>query len=293
MFIKDKLAAGHPLFSFEFFPPKTEKGEASLWSALEELVQLRPSHVSVTYGAGGSTRAKTVELTQRIQTELGIDAMAHLTCVGSTKEEIAEIIEDLRERGVTNVLALRGDPPKGSDRFVRTDGGFGYANELVSFLRDRFGDAVCIGAACYPEGHVESGSTYQDLTNLKAKVDAGVDFLVSQLFFDNRFYFDFVDRARAAGITCPIVPGLMPISNVDQVKRFTAMCGASIPEGLMEELERRADNPEAVQELGVAHATVQAIGLLQGGAPGIHFYTLNKSTATRAIVSAIRMHARV
>lgn len=293
MFIRDKLAAGHPLFSFEFFPPKTEKGEENLWGVLQEMVELRPAYVSVTYGAGGSTRAKTVELTHRIQQVLGLDAMAHLTCVGSTKQEIGEIMDDLRERGVTNVLALRGDPPKGQDRFVRTEGGFGYADELVEFLRDRYGDAMCIGAACYPEGHIEAGSPYQDLTNLKRKVDAGADFLVSQLFFDNRLYFDFVDRARAAGVDIPIIPGIMPIQNVEQIKRFTAMCGASIPPDLLEALERRADNPDRVQELGVVHATIQALGLIQGGAPGVHFYTLNKSTATRDIVSAIRMNARV
>lgn len=293
MFIKEKLAAGHPTFSFEFFPPKTEKGEQNLWSVLEELVDLRPSYVSVTYGAGGSTRAKTVDLTQRIQTDLGIDAMAHLTCVGATQTQIADVMDDLRERGVKNVLALRGDPPKGQERFERTEGGFGYADELIAFLRNRYGDAICIGAACYPEKHVECGSQYQDLANLKRKVDAGVDFLVSQLFFDNRVFFDFVDRARAAGIDVPIIPGLMPIQNVEQIKRFTAMCGASIPSDLLAELEKRSDAPERVQDLGVVHATIQALGLIQGGAPGVHFYTLNKSSATRDIVSTIRVNARV
>lgn len=281
------------MFSFEFFPPKTEEGERKLWEALEELVELKPSYVSVTYGAGGSTREKTVELTHRIQQELGIDAMAHLTCVGSTKEQIGEILDELRERGVMNVLALRGDPPKGQDRFTRTEGGFGYADELVAFLKDRYGDALCIGAACYPEGHVEAPSFYQDLSNLQKKVDAGVDFLVTQLFFDNRMYFDFVDRARARGIQVPIIPGIMPIQNVEQIKRFTAMCGATIPKDLLAALEKRADNPDRVQELGVVHATIQSLGLIQGGAPGVHFYTLNKSSATREILTAIRMQARV
>lgn len=293
MHIKEKLAGGHPLFSFEFFPPKTEKGEANLWTVLEELQELRPSYISVTYGAGGSTRAKTVELTHRIQQELGVDAMAHLTCVGSTKAEIAEILDELRERGVMNVLALRGDPPKGQERFTRTEGGFGYADELIAFLKERYGDAICIGGAAYPESHIEAPSHYQDLSNLKRKVDAGTDFLVTQLFFDNRLYFDFVDRARAAGIDIPIIPGIMPIQNVEQIKRFTAMCGASIPEDLLTRLERFADQPERVQEMGVVHATTQCLGLIQGGAPGVHFYTLNKSTATREILSAIRLNARV
>lgn len=293
MFIRDKLASGHPLFSFEFFPPKTDKGEDNLWKVLEELVELRPSYVSVTYGAGGSTRGKTIELTRRIQRTLRIDAVAHLTCVGSTQSEIAEVTDELREGGITNILALRGDPPKGEDRFTRTDGGFGYSNELVRFLKDRYGDNVCIGGACYPEMHLEAASPYEDLNNLKKKVEAGVDFLVTQLFFDNRLYFDFVDRARGAGIDVPIIPGIMPIQNFEQIKRFTAMCGASIPPELMKALEARADTPERVQELGVAHATIQALGLIQGGAPGIHFYTLNKSSATRDILGAIRVNARV
>ncbi len=291
MRIVDRLNSGHPAFSFEFFPPKTPAGDEKLWNVLTELKSLQPSFVSVTYGAGGTTRAKTVDLTTRIKSELGMEAMAHLTCVGATRGEITEVVQELGKGGVDNILCLRGDPPKGQTKFEATEGGFRYGNELVEHVRGT-GDS-CIGAACYPEGHVEASSKYEDLHHLKLKVDAGVDFLISQLFFDNRAYFDFVDRARAKGITVPIIPGIMPISNVDQVQRFTKMCGASIPEPLMEELERRRDQPDAVHELGVAHATIQCLGLLQGGAPGIHFYTLNKSTATREIVLALRMHARL
>ncbi len=293
MFIREKLSAGQPLFSFEFFPPKTPEGEASLWQALEELRDLEPAYVSVTYGAGGSTRAKTVELTHRVQQELSLDAMAHLTCVGSSRDEIAHIVDELREKGVRNVLALRGDPPRGTERFERPEGGFGFADELAAFLRGRYGDAICLGGAAYPEGHVEALSKEADLDHLKRKVDAGVDFLVTQLFFDNRHYFDFVDRAHAAGIDVPIIPGLMPIQNVEQIKRFTAMCGASLPKDLTSRLERLADTPERVRELGVVHATIQALGLIQGGAPGVHFYTLNKSPSTREILSAIRVNARL
>jgi methylenetetrahydrofolate reductase (NADPH) len=289
--IIDRLKSGFPVFSFEFFPPKTPDGEAKLWSVLEELRSLHPTFVSVTYGAGGSTRAKTVELTSRIKSELGIEAMAHLTCVGATRDEIKAVLEELRTHRIENVLALRGDPPKGVDKFVATAGGFSFANELTEFVRAH-GD-FCIGGACYPEGHLEAASKYQDLHTVKKKVDAGAEFLITQVFFDNRFYFDFVDRAHAVGIKVPIIPGIMPILNVEQIARMTKMCGASIPEPLMKELEKRKNEPDRVHELGVVHATIQALGLIQGGAPGIHFYTLNHSSATRDILTAMRMNARL
>ncbi len=291
MRIRERLGSGFPVFSFEFFPPKTPEGDAKLWEALQDLRSVQPTFVSVTWGAGGSTRARTVELTRRIKAELGIEAMAHLTCTGADQRELGEVLELLADAKVHNVLALRGDPPKGSDRFERPAGGFGFANELVEFVKKR--DAFCVGGACYPEGHVEASSRYEDLHNLKRKVDAGAEFLITQLFFDNRVYFDFVDRARAAGITVPIIPGLMPITNVEQIRRFTQMCGATIPAPLLEALEKRRDQPERVHELGVAHATIQALGLIQGGAPGVHFYTLNKSTASREIMTALRTSARL
>lgn len=291
MRIADRLNSGYPVFSFEFFPPKTEQGDEALWRTLQDLRSLQPSFVSVTYGAGGSTRAKTVELTRRIKAELGIEAMAHLTCVGATRDEITDVVAELSSGGIENILCLRGDPPKGMDKFEAVKGGFSFGTQLVEHVAG-MGD-YCVGAACYPEGHPESPTTREDLHHLIAKVNAGVDFLITQLFFDNRFYFDFVDRARAAGITVPIIPGIMPIGNYEQIKRFTKMCGASIPEPLLAELERRKDEPEAIHEFGIAHATIQCLGLLQGGAPGIHFYTLNKSTATREILTALRMHARL
>ena len=291
MRIIDRLKAGYPVFSFEFYPPKTEQGNENLWNAIRDLKSLQPSFISVTYGAGGSTRAKTRGLTSRIKAELGIEAMAHLTCVGSDRAEIKEIVEDLLAGGVENILCLRGDPPKGESAFEATEGGFSYGNELVAYANEL--NVPCVAAACYPEGHVDSPTLREDLHHLKRKVDAGADFLISQLFFDNRQYFDFVDRARAVGIDVPIVPGIMPIGNFEQIQRFTKMCGASIPEQLLEELEKRKEEPQAIHELGVAYATIQCLGLLQGGAPGIHFYTLNKSTATREILSALRMHARL
>jgi methylenetetrahydrofolate reductase (NADH) len=279
--IRELFQLGRPVYSFEFFPPKDEAGVATLFERIREIRKLRPDFVSVTYGAGGSTRNRTVELVTRIQKEIGLTAMAHLTCVGHTREEIAAICARLRAAGIVNVLALRGDPPKGESQFTAVPGGFAFANELAAFLHENFD--FTLGGACYPEKHVECADPETDLANLKKKVDAGVEFLVSQLFFDNQDYFRFVDRARAAGIGLPIVPGIMPVTNVEQIKRFTQMCGAKIPAPLLEELERNANDPAEVLKIGVAHATEQCRELLDRGAPGIHFYTLNKSTATREI----------
>jgi methylenetetrahydrofolate reductase (NADPH) len=288
MRIRDLLARKHPVFSFEFFPPKSDEAVAQLEQTIADLTVLEPDFVSVTYGAGGSTREKTIDIVSRIKRDTGIEAMAHLTCVCSTTEDLKSVLERLNGAGVENVLALRGDPPKGQTTFTAVEGGFRYANELVSFIRSEYGTAVCVGGAGYPEKHVECGNPAVDLVNLKRKVDAGADFLITQLFFDNRKYFEFVDNARAAGITVPIIPGIMPITNAGQVERFTMMCGATLPFRLAAELDRRRDDPQAVMQLGVAHATAQCIELLQCGAPGIHFYTLNRSTATMQVLTALR-----
>lgn len=290
MKIRSRLDPTNPCFSFEFFPPKTEEGTANLLRTLEELAPLEPGFVSVTYGAGGSTRDRTVELVTRIRATAGIEAMAHLTCVGHTREELRGLLQRLEAAGVENVLALRGDPPQGQARYEPVEGGLRYASDLVRFIREE-GFGFCLAGACYPEGHVETASRDDDLRNLKAKVDAGLDFVVTQLFFDNAFYFDFVERARRAGITVPIVPGIMPITNFEQVQRFTRLCGATVPMRLALQLERMKEQPEAVVQLGVAHATVQCMELLARGVPGIHFYTLNKSPATRMIVSALKGRA--
>lgn len=275
-----------PVVSFEFFPPKDDDGRDRLFETIEALQPCRPTYVSVTYGAGGSTRDRTLDLVTRVKSELGMEPMAHLTTVGSTKDEIREILKRMVDSGVENVLALRGDPPKGAERFERTEGGFGYATELVRFIRDE-GFPVCVGAACYPEGHTETPDLEQDLVYLKEKVEAGVDFLVSQLFFDNAEYFAFVRRARQAGIDVPIEPGLMPVTNVAQVQRFTEMCGARIPQELLRRLKLVEGDPAAVVATGVMWTTMQAQELLENGAEGIHFYTLNKSSATRAVHAAL------
>jgi methylenetetrahydrofolate reductase (NADPH) len=285
MRITERLRRPAPFFSFEFFPPKTDAGVESLMGTLATLRTLEPAYVSVTYGAGGSTRDRSIEVAKRIKSELGIEVLAHVTCSGSTADELRALFVELQAAGIENVLALRGDPPRGSDAFAAVPGGFAYAADLVTMLEREFD--FCIGGACYPEKHPEATSLHADLESLERKVAAGARFLITQLFFDNAHYFEFVARARARGIGVPIVPGIMPITNYDQVERFTAMCGAVIPEALRSELEARRDEPEAVCDLGVAYATLQCIELLERGAPGIHFYTLNKSPATRAVVSAL------
>jgi methylenetetrahydrofolate reductase (NADPH) len=242
--------------------------------------------VSVTYGAGGSTRKKTLDLVTRIKSDIGIEPVAHLTCVGSTRDEIARIVDELRFAKVENILALRGDPPKGETTFQATEGGFAYASELVAFIRNR--SDVCIGAACYPEGHPEAPSLDADLDHLKRKVDAGVDFLITQLFFDNDDFLRFRDRAGKAGIRCPMLAGIMPVLSVKQVKRFTEMCGAKIPGKLLRMIEAVEDDAEAVRHIGMYHASQQCLALIEAGTDGIHFYTLNRSTATRAIYQLIK-----
>jgi methylenetetrahydrofolate reductase (NADPH) len=281
MRIADMFGHGRPVVSFEFFPPKTEAGYASLYRTIADLKRLDPAFVSVTWGAGGSTRRKTVELVTRIQQELSITAMAHLTCVGSGADDLAETLDRLEAEGVENVLALRGDPPRDHRSFKPVSGGFSFANELTTFIRSRWG--FCIGGAFYPETHPEAPSAQVDLANLVRKVQAGAEFLISQLFFDNRHYFDFVERATAAGIRLPLVPGIMPVTSAANVRRMAALCGSRIPEELERQLGEAQEDPEATLEVGVSWATRQCSELLERGAPGIHFYTLNRSPATRRI----------
>lgn len=285
MKIIDKLRGG-PSISFEFFPPRDQEGVTRLFEAIARLKAFAPTYVSVTYGAGGSTRKLTVELVCRIKREVGIEAMAHLTCVGATRAEIGQVLDQFEGEGIDNVIALRGDPPRGQSSFVVTEGGFAHASELIDFMRSRY--SFCIAAACYPEKHPEAPSPAEDIRWAKEKVDSGAEYLITQLFFENSDYFSFVSRARDIGITVPIVPGIMPITNLSQVKRFTAMCGASIPRDLLARLESAGSDADAVAEIGVEHATMQCRELLARGAPGIHFYTLNRSTATVEILERLR-----
>ncbi len=286
MRIVEKLGGSSPAISFEFFPPKDQEGVDRLFATVADLAPFAAAYVSVTYGAGGSTRQLTVDLVGRIQREVGIEAMAHLTCVGATQAELGGVLDQLEQAGVQNVIALRGDPPKGASSFVTPEGGFGHASELAAFVKRR--GKFCIAGACYPEKHPEAPSLEDDLQKLKRKVDAGAEFLITQLFFDNADYFAFVERARKLGISVPIVAGIMPVTNVSQIKRFTAMCGARVPHELMQKLEPVAADAEAVGEIGVQHAVKQCRDLLDRGAPGVHFYTLNRSKATVEILRRLR-----
>ncbi|HKK52269.1 MAG TPA: methylenetetrahydrofolate reductase [NAD(P)H] [Myxococcota bacterium] len=285
MGIADLYDKGRPIISFEFFPPKTDAGYRSLFRTIEELKQLAPGFVSVTMGAGGSTRTKTVDLTIEITSQIGLETMAHLPCTGFRPPEIDEILDRLEAGGVDNVLALRGDPPQNDPDFEKPADGFTYANELVAHIARRGG--FTIGAACCPEVHPEAPSPAADLENLKRKVDCGAHFLVSQFFFDNELFFDFVERARGKGIEVPIVPGIMPIATVSGIRRMAAMNGTCFPEELEKELQRVDGDDEATYALGVRWARAQCEELLERGVPGIHFYTLNKSPATREIYQSL------
>ena len=285
MKIIDILKQDKPAFSFEFFPRKDNDGFDQLFETIDNLKSWDPAFVSVTYGAGGSTRSKTIDLVGRIKKEIGLESMAHLTCVGHSSDEILKVLESIKEQNVDNVLALRGDPPAGETNFTKPDHGFGYAEELVQFIRERF--SFCIGVAGYPEGHPECSNREEDLAHLKNKVLAGASFVVTQLFFDNKYYFDFVADLQKIGVDVPVIPGIMPIVNLKQIKRFTKMCGATVPPDLMVRLEKVQDDPESVCQIGIDHAINQCEKLLMQGAPGIHFYTLNRSRATLSVLEGL------
>jgi methylenetetrahydrofolate reductase (NADPH) len=275
-----------PVFSFEFFPPRSEEGERNLREAIEKLAPLEPSFVSITRRAG-LTSERTVELTRWMKQELGLEAMSHLTGFGSSPEELRATLDRIAEAGIENVLALRGDPPPEQPDWTPENETLRYASEVIEVIARDY--SFCIGAACYPEVHVESPDLESEIRALKAKAEAGAGFFITQLFFDNSVYYRFVEAVRAAGIEQPIIPGLMPITNSQQIERMTALSGATIPMELANQLELRASDPGTVLELGVAHAALQAADLLAHGAPGIHFYTLNRSPATRAILSALKI----
>ncbi len=282
MRIADRFEKGAPVISFEFFPPKTDAGFDALFRTIAELEPLAPAFVSVTWGAGGSTRRKTVELVARIQDEIELTAMAHLSCVGSTRAELAATLDQLAAAGIENVLALGGDQPEG---YQPPPGALQYANELVGLIEPS--GRFCIGAACYPETHPRAQSREHDLEMLVQKVRAGADFLITQLFFDDADYFAFVARARAAGITVPIVPGVMPVVSAASIRRMTTLCGARIPDELGRALDAAGEDDERALEDGVEWATEQCRELLRRGAPGLHFYTLNRSPATRRVFASL------
>lgn len=286
MKIKDILSKGEKSFSFEFFPPKNFSSILELGINVGQLMKLSPSFISVTYGAGGSTQDASFHLIDYINNKIGLVTMAHYTCVGATKEKVEHDLNFFEENNIENLILLRGDPPKGETIFTNKGGDFNYASDLIDFVSQK--EKFCIAAAGYPESHPESESLDKDIANLKNKVDKGVDFIVTQLFFDNTYYFDFVERARKEGITIPIVPGIMPITNFKQIKKFTQMCGSKIPETLVNQLEPHQDNLQKTYDIGVDYSISQCRELLDNGAPGLHFYTLNKSRATVDIFSSIK-----
>lgn len=288
MKIGQYLKEGNFSISFEFFPPKTPEGEEDLFQTIKSLRAINPSFVSVTYGAGGSTRDRTRRVVERIHKETDLTVMAHLTCIAHSKEELLQIIEEYREIGIENLLALRGDKPVNTPDFKPPEGACKHADQLVSLIRENYGDWFSIGVASYPEGHPESPNMEWEIKYFKKKVEAGADFSITQMFFDNRYYYEFVDLCQKAGIDIPIIPGIMPITNFRQVQKFASMCGATIPQRLIERLEPYADSPEETLKIGVEFAIEQCLDLLENNVPGLHFYTLNKSKATLMVYEGIR-----
>ena len=279
-------SGGAPVLSLEFFTPKNEAGRLALFRAIERLKAIEPGFVSITCGAAGTTRERTADLAIEVQRELGLTAMAHLVCTGTTRAELDETLHHMKDHGIENVLALRGDPPRGATGWTPVEGGFRHADELTAFVREHF--SMSIGGACYPEKHHEAPSLEADIDNLKRKVDAGAEFLITQLFFDNDAYWRFVEKVRAKGIDVPIVPGIMPVLNLTNLQRIASLSpGTAIPPGLLRAFETAEGDDEASLETGVDFAAAQCRALLANGAPGIHFYTLNRSKATIQTVAAL------
>ena len=286
MHIRDLLRQQQPCFSFEFFPPRTPEGAEQLYKTMVDLVLLRPSYVSVTYGAGGSTRELTHGLIIRIREHTGLTVVSHMTCVGSTKADIGEILREYREHGIDDIMALRGDPPKGETSFRQPEGGFAHAADLVAFVRGGF-PTMGIGVAGFPEGHPETPNRLIEMDHLKAKVDAGADYICTQLFFDNRDFYDFCERCEIAGITVPIIAGIMPVASLKGMQRMAELAlGARFPARLIKSLVRAKDD-EYVERVGIHWATEQVRDLIDHGVKGVHFYTLNRSKATLTIYETL------
>ncbi len=288
--IRDAYAGGRFGLSFELFPPKSEAGEGALFRHVGRLMEFEPSFITCTYGAGGSTQQKTLEIVAKVRKDFGLPVATHLTCVGLTAEQLRDYLREAIAAGVLNVVALRGDPPKGETKFTQTAGGFGYANELVAMIRGEFAE-MGIAVAGYPEKHLEAPDAATDLANLKRKVDAGADAVVTQLFYQNEDFFRFRDACDAEGITVPIVPGLLPVTNFAQIQRITALCGAKLPQRFVDTLSAAGDDEDAQFRAGVEFATEQTHELIESGVPGIHFYVLNKSEAASEVLRAVTLPA--
>ncbi len=287
MKIKNLFSEKRFILSFEVFPPKREGNLESLYVTITELGELKPDFISVTYGAGGSTREKTIEISSKVKNGFNLEVLAHLTCVQSTKDDIAIILDSLKEENVENVLALRGDPPEGMDRFIKTEGGFGYANELVQFIKAR--TDFSIGVAGYPEGHIEAPSLKADMINLKRKVDAGADFIITQLFFNNDAFYTFRDHALALGVNIPVIPGIFPILNYNQMTRIVSLAGVRTPARLVERLEKNKDKPEEMEKYGIEYAIIQVDDLIKNEIAGLHLYCMNKSHPVKKILAELSL----
>lgn len=283
-------AYGHDRFglSFELFPPKTDAGVENLWYHVDRLVKFQPSYITCTYGAGGTTQDRTLEVVAHVRRKFKLTVATHLTCVGNTADQLRGYLQRAREMGIDNVVALRGDPPQGETTFRSVEGGFSFANELVNFIRKEFKD-MGIAVAGYPETHQEAASPEIDLTNLKRKVDAGADIVITQLFYNNADFFAFRDKYQAAGIEVPLIPGLLPVTNSAQIQRITSLCGAKLPADFLGNLSKHEDGSEGQFEVGVEFATRQTAELIAEGVPGIHFYVLNKSEATERVLSDVSL----
>jgi methylenetetrahydrofolate reductase (NADPH) len=286
MTLSQAYGSGKFGLSFELFPPKTPAGDAELFHHVEQLIAFRPDFITCTYGAGGSTRQKTLEIVDQVQRRFGSPVASHLTCVGSTVDELRSYLREAASRRIGNIVALRGDPPQGQAQFQAVEGGLRYANELVAMIRAEF-PQFGVAVAGYPETHREAPSPEADMENLRRKVDAGADVVITQLFYDNDDFWRFRDRCRRAGIRVPIVPGILPVTNLAQIQRIASLCGARLPSDFQTGLERSADSTEGQFDLGVDFATRQVRELIDGGVPGLHFYVLNKSPATSAVLRAV------
>ncbi len=286
MKIKDILRQKRTV-SCEFFPPRNEEGIPAVFRAIDRVRGFSPDFISVTYGAGGSTRSFTERITMQVKRETDLEVMAHLTCVAQTRKAVHRVLERLNQAGVDNIIALRGDPPRGEDTFVAPEKGFGHASELIEHIRQNFDFGLA--AACYPEGHTESPDLNSDIRYAREKVDKGADFLITQLFYDNRYFFDFMERAEQVGINVPVIPGVLPILNTAQIRRFTALCGATIPAELDSKLEEYAADDDSVRDLGIEYASRQVQELWDGGASGVHFYVLNRSYSVSRILANLNL----
>lgn len=287
MKLRDIYNSDSVCVSYEVFPPKLdfEEKKEALLRELEILKDFNPAYVSVTYGAGGSTQDKTFEIIMDIKNRLSLNPMPHFTCVNATKENVLEYLRKLDAEGIKNILALRGDPPNGEKRFIPEEGGFAYANELVEFIKEKM--SFSIGVAGYPEVHPEAKSKDDDIMNLKRKIDAGGDAIITQVFYDNQKYFDFVKKVKEVGVDTPIIPGILPITSYSQIERMVSLCGATVPFDLKQELEKNKDNPENIKKIGLEFAVEQCRELLKSGVKGLHFYTLNKAAATKKVLESI------